>query len=146
MEQREPPITAANDKGQIDSCVLELSEAEAEVRRAAFRSIRTGGAPDALELARVTGLDAATVEGAVGSLVRKGQAVVDTASRVVGSAGLSRVPARHQLRLGDDELHTWCAIDAIGIPAALGVDAVASTACPTCSRSIELEFRKAGVR
>ncbi len=36
---------------------------------------------------------------------------------------------------------TWCAVDAIGIPAAPGIDALAITACPACGRSIEVEFR-----
>jgi hypothetical protein len=118
-----------------------LTDAEAAVRRAAFRAIRGGAAPDAAALAGTTGLDERTVEAAVASLTRKGQAVVDPAGRVVGSAGLSLAPARHRLRLGDRELHTWCAIDAVGIPAALGAHAVAATACPTCGRAIQVELR-----
>ncbi|MGH9010474.1 MAG: organomercurial lyase, partial [Acidimicrobiia bacterium] len=30
----------------------------------------------------------------------------------------------------------WCALDAIGIPAALGIDARAMTTCPTCDREL----------
>ncbi|MGH2655498.1 MAG: organomercurial lyase [Actinomycetota bacterium] len=140
MEQQQLPVSPG--RGPIDPEALGLTEAEAEVRRAAFRSIRRGQPPDASELAEATGLDVEAVREAVGSLVQGGQAVVDAAGRVVGSAGLSLVPARHRLRLGGDEFHTWCAIDAIGIPAALGVDAVARTACPTCGCPIEVEFRE----
>ncbi len=142
MDQRELPVAAGAEKGPIDPEVARLTEAEAEVRRAAFRSIRRGGAPDAAELVEARALDARTVEEALGSLVRGGHAVVDPAGRIVGSAGLSVVPSPHRLRLEDGEFHTWCAIDAIGIPAALGVDAFATTACPACGRSIEVEFRQ----
>lgn len=143
MEKRGLPVTVhTTTGGPIDPGASRLSQTEAEVRRAAFRSIRGGWAPDATELARATGLDPSTVRDVVGSLVRKGQAVVDRDARVVGSAGLSLVPARHRLRLGRDEFHTWCAIDAVGIPAALGADAVARTACPACGQAIEVEFRE----
>lgn len=119
-----------------------LTETQAQVRRAAFRSIGQGRAATPSELAEAIGLDVPTVEDAVGALVGRGQAVVDGAGRVVGSGGLSLVPARHRLLLGETRFHTWCAIDAIGIPSALGADAVASTTCPTCGRSIEVTFRQ----
>lgn len=140
MEKRGLPVTVGTDQGPIDPGAVGLTRTEVEVRRAAFRSIKRGRAPDASDLAEATGLDVEAVEVAVGSLAQKGQAVVDPERRVVGSAGLSLVPARHRLRLGQDEFQTWCAIDAIGIPAALGVDALAGTACPTCGRSIGIDF------
>jgi alkylmercury lyase len=142
MEQRRLPLAADTDTAPVDPGAAGLTDAEAAVRRAAFRSIRRGVAADASELAERTGLDGRTVQEAVRSLARKGEAVVDAAGRVVGSAGLSLVPARHKLRLAEGEFHTWCAIDAVGIPAALGADALASTACPTCGRPIELELQE----
>jgi hypothetical protein len=138
MERQELPVAA--EGSWIDPEISSLTDAEAEVRRAAFRSIRKGRAPDAWDLAEATGLGVDAVKRTVGSLVRTGRAVVND-GRVVGSAGLSLVPARHRLRLGEDEFHTWCAIDAVGIPAALGAHAVSRTACPACGRPIEVEFR-----
>ncbi|MGH2546679.1 MAG: alkylmercury lyase family protein [Actinomycetota bacterium] len=90
----------------------------------------------------MTGIEPEAVKKAVDALVRKGEAVADGAGTVVASAGLSLAPTRHRLRLGQHEFHTWCAIDAIGIPAALREDAVATTGCPTCGRPIEIEFRE----
>jgi hypothetical protein len=142
MRQREGPVVRGFNKCPIDPGVAGLTETETQVRRAAFRSIGQGRAATASELAAATGLDVGTVEEAVLSLVGKGQAVADGAGHVVGSAGLSLVPARHRLLLGEAQFHTWCAIDAIGIPAALGADAAASTTCPTCGRSIEVAFRE----
>lgn len=142
MEQHERLVARGLDVCPVDPGASELTETETEVRRAAFGSIRQGRASTGPELAWATGLDLGAVEDAVSSLAGKGQAVVDGEGRVVASAGLSLVPARHRLQLGEARFHTWCAIDAIGIPAALGADAVARTTCPTCGRSIELAFRQ----
>ncbi len=141
MEQRELPVTASTGAGAIDPGTVGLTQTEAEVRRAAFGSIRRGHAPSASDLAETSGLALESVVEAVASLERKGQAAVDPSGRVVGSAGLSLVPARHHLTLGEDEFHTWCAIDAVGIPAALQADALSRTACATCGRPIEVQFR-----
>ena len=46
--------------------------------------------------------------------------------------GLCRRPTQHQIEHHTGVVHTWCALDAIGIPAALGIDACARTRCPTC--------------
>ena len=141
MEKRELSL-ADSDRWLSDPGAVGLSDTEVQVRRAAFMSIRKGHAPDASELAATTGRELEAVKEAVDSLVRKGEAVADGAGSVVASAGLSLAPTRHRLRLGHDEFHTWCAIDAIGIPAAFGEDAVATTACPACGRPIEVEFRE----
>lgn len=142
MEPRDLNVTTRINVGPIDPGTAGLTESEAAVRRAAFQSIRSRRAPDASELAAATGIRLEAVKDAVDSLVRRGEAVTDGANRVVASAGLSLVPAGHRLSLGEDDFHTWCAIDAIGIPAAFGADAVTTTACPTCGRPIEVVFRK----
>src|SRR5207245_4582469 len=36
---------------------------------------------------------------------------------------------------------TWCAIDALGIPAGLGEDAVAETTCQLCATRVRVEFK-----
>ncbi|HXF36971.1 MAG TPA: organomercurial lyase [Actinomycetota bacterium] len=151
-EDRGVPV-AGGGGGPIDPEAGALSPAEAEACRAAFRSILRGRAPGPAELARATGLPERTVREAVAGLARSGRAVVDAAGRVVGSAGLSLVPSPHRLLLGGEAFHTWCAVDAVGIPAALRADAVgipaalradavARTACPTCGRAIEVRFRE----
>ena len=53
----------------------------------------------------------------------------DTAGRVVGIAGLTLEPTKHRLVLDGQGLYTWCAIDAVGIPAALSLDAQVTTSC-----------------
>jgi alkylmercury lyase len=46
--------------------------------------------------------------------------------------GLTRRSTRHRIEHDGGIVNTWCALDAIGIPAALAIDARALTQCPTC--------------
>lgn len=116
-------------------------DAAATVRRAAFRALLEGEAVGREELAALTGLGTEAVGRALEDLAARGRVAIDAQGAVVASAGLSVVPSRHRLRLNGAEFHTWCAIDAIGIPAALGSDALAETACAHCGREMRVEIR-----
>jgi len=74
------------------------------------------------------GVDAETVE----ALVQQGRLEVDARRRLVAIHGLSARPTLHRIEHEEGVVHTWCAYDAVGIPAALGLDGRAVTACPTC--------------
>ena len=76
------------------------------------------------------------VEAALADLVGAGTITRDPAGPVVAAGGLSVVPARHRLQLDGQQFWTWCAFDGIGIPAALNVDALVETRCPTCGRAL----------
>lgn len=115
------------------------------IRREAFRSIRRGEAADPAGLAERTGLRVNEVERALDVLSATEAIRRDETGRVVASAGLSVSETRHRLLLSGTELFTWCAIDALGIPAALGEDALATTSCPHCGRAVEIEIRKGRV-
>jgi alkylmercury lyase len=75
---------------------------------------------------------------ALAELVGQGRAEVDDAGRVVGVHGLTLRPTRHCFITGGDAHHTWCAFDAVGIPAALALDAEVRTTCRTCDGLIRL--------
>lgn len=95
------------------------------------------------ELAEATGLDVEATQAAVAALAEAGWLdVVD--GRVSGSAGLSLDIGPQRLRLGDASFRTWCAYDALGIAAALAVEAWLETTCGHCGAPIALTFR-AGV-
>ena len=82
------------------------------------------------------GADPATVD----VLQRQGRIVVDPDDFLLGIHGLSAPPTPHHIAHRHGLIHTWCAFDAIGIPAALGLDAQAATACPTCGRQLQVTF------
>lgn len=65
-------------------------------------------------------------------LAAHGRAEVDHEGRLVGVHGLTMRPTRHRFTDAGHEHHTWCAVDSIGIPAALDVENVAHTDCPGC--------------
>ena len=110
----------------------------ATVRQAAFARLRTGTAVSMAQLAADTGLPSVRVDAALAALVAIGTATFDEQLCVVAAGGLSLAPTAHQLHLDGVDLWTWCAFDAIGIPAALGVDAtvhtLAAATAPTRAR------------
>jgi alkylmercury lyase len=81
--------------------------------------------------------DAATVE----AFVQGGRLELDDQGVVVGVHGLTARPTAHRIEHAGGEVHTWCALDAIGIPAALALDAVAVTACPACGAVLQVPLR-----
>src|SRR5438270_4516032 len=71
-------------------------------------------------------------------MVKRGRAEVDEGGWVVGVHGLTLRPTRHRFVHAGRTYRTWCAFDAIGIPAALAIDAEAQTTCPSCDRALEI--------
>ena len=81
------------------------------------------------------------VDALVDGLTERGWMVVEPDSgRVVGSWGLSLVPTDHRLRIRKRGLYTWCALDAVGIPAGLGEDASIASHCYHCGAPVNVEM------
>jgi hypothetical protein len=113
----------------------------AKLARAAFNAILNGEMVLVSELARATDASSDDVDGLIGRGL-----VIDDDGRVVAAHGLSLVPARqHRLSIRGRRFWTWCAIDAVGIPAGLGEDAEAETTCHWCGTPVRLEFKAGDV-
>lgn len=82
--------------------------------------------------------NAEEAEAVLRELAELGRCELDGDGRVVSAHGLTLLETRHRIVAGGVARHTWCGFDAVGIPAALGVDATAVTACPRCDRPIEV--------
>lgn len=95
-----------------------------------FWAIWRGASPSITELLNHEAADP------VSQLVDEGRIEIDGEGRLRGIHGLTLEATRHQIRRKEGHVHTWCALDAIGIPAALGIDAIASTSCPRCDREL----------
>lgn len=133
------PDTANPDAGRdpIVGLLDRLGGSATLVRRVAFTRLRATAAPvDVATLAAECDLTLHAVEVALDDLVGAGTITRSPDGRVVAAGGLSAVAARHRLRLDGQQFWTWCAFDGIGIPAALEVDAVVETRCPTCDRAL----------
>jgi len=106
------------------------------IARSAFNAILEGRALDRDELMNATGASLADVDQLIGRAL-----MVDDSNRVVAAHGLSLVPARqHRLTLRGRQFWTWCAIDAVGIPAGLEEDAIVETTCVQCGTEVHLEL------
>lgn len=113
----------------------------ARLRDLAFGALVYQPAPvETDRLATLCGTDPTSVQKSLDALATAGQIDRDESGRVVGSAGLTISDGPHALLLGDHRYRTWCAFDAIGIPAALGWDAEIETACAVCGRTISVKM------
>lgn len=121
----------------------DLDDASLKAAVAGFAALWRGHpvAPEALLPGR--GDEAAE---AVDRLAEQGRAEIDGRGRLVGIHGLTLGVSRHSFIHRGVTRHTWCAFDSIGIPAALRVDAVAHTDCPTCGSALVVEVRDGSVR
>jgi alkylmercury lyase len=118
------------------------SDDASAVRRAAFARLRGGAAVTSSELAADTRLSARAIEAALAELVASGWANVNESGHVVAVGGLSVQPAAHELFMDGLDFWTWCAFDAVGIPAALRVDAIAGTHCGQCAEPIGIAISR----
>jgi alkylmercury lyase len=110
------------------------------VIRSAFEARRSGVHPTIEHLANSSGLAPNKVGEIVGSFVQTGRADTDGDGRVTGFVGLTTEATRHRITLDGTSLFTWCAFDAVGIPAALQVDAAVHTTCGYCQGLIEVDI------
>jgi len=92
-------------------------------------------------LAGLVGTDEDRVEATLEALAREGRIDRDAHGRVLGSAGLTLAAGPHTLEIDGHAFTTWCAFDALGIPAALAVNARVETACAVCGRPITVDLR-----
>ncbi len=145
-QQRRAAETMGDVRGREDCCeptaiFLEGGdELAVQLRELAFALVLNNRAPiDAKDLSSLIGGDPARTERALEALAREGHIDRDAQGAVLGSAGLTLGSAPHGLQIGGHPFRTWCAFDAIGIPAALAADAGVQTSCAVCGRPIAID-------
>jgi alkylmercury lyase len=111
------------------------------VRTAGFRHLLATGAPVAVDtLASTLGCPADRLAVALDELDGAGRIRRNEGGRVVGSAGLSVIPDRHQIELDRRKFWTWCAYDILGIFGATRSTGIAWSRSPATGAMIELHF------
>ena len=123
------------DDADIDGPV---AEAGRRLAIAGFHALWSGCT---LTLAELTGSDTAAIE-AADHLRARGRIELSTGGQVIAIHGLTRRPTRHRIEHDGGLVNTWCALDAIGIPAAMAIDARALTQCPTCGRELSVTLER----
>ncbi len=111
---------------------------ELALQAAGFAALRSGEVLTASELGFRAHLEGGRAEAASERLLGRGALLVTDDGRIDGIAGLTLRPTRHELTIDATATHTWCAFDSVGIPAAIGADAIAVTSCGHCSDRIEV--------
>lgn len=112
---------------------------ERALTRAAFHRLLTGQATGLAVLSAALGLPDATMAETVRSMVVQGLATAD-GERVTGVGGLSVVAAPHALTWNGRSYWTWCALDAIGIAAAIGGTVVVHSRTEPAGEAVQLTF------
>jgi Alkylmercury lyase/DprA winged helix domain len=116
------------------------SDSEAVIRRIAFGLLITQSEPiDVDQLSAATGIKSDRLSVLLDELDSAGRIRRDESGHVVGSAGLSVVPDRHEIEIGGQKFWTWCAYDILGIFGALGASGRAVSPSPG-GPVIELQF------
>jgi len=114
---------------------------EQRVRIAAFQAIYRGETPSVPELAEQLGVAVEEAQSALDQLVGRGLATADEHGRLTGSHGLTLSPTDHRLIFALGVRYVWCAIDAVGIPAALQADANVASHCFYCSEPVTVTIQ-----
>ena len=117
-----------------------LTSVEKAIRSAAFRIIREGRRAEADDIAQHIGLESGEAAERIADLAARGYLELDSEGRVVGSRGLSLLPKWCALDWNGLRYYTWCAADAIGIPAVLGGEARVETGCRICGTDVTVRI------
>lgn len=117
-----------------------LDPVETELRRVGFQVILAGRSVSAPELAAGLGLPVEEVCEHLARMAATGLVELDERGAVIGCWGLSTRPTIHRLQIHDRQFYTWCAIDAVGIPAVLKADARIDSRCAGCGRTLQIDL------
>ncbi|MCP3822635.1 alkylmercury lyase family protein [Streptomyces sp. A3M-1-3] len=97
----------------------------------------TGRAPERADLEETARSYGRSADEVLDELAAEDFLTLDADGRIRAAYPFSAVPTAHQVRLADGtRVWSMCAVDALGIPAMLGTDAVISSADPVTGESI----------
>ena len=126
---------------EIERFFASFSPEEVSVSRYAFQALLGGEPAKLAELPAVLRLVPAAVSSAVSRLVERGVLVVEPETgRILGVRGLSLTETGHRLSLTGRHFYAFCAVDAVGIPAALRADARVESHCHHCRAPLAIEL------
>jgi alkylmercury lyase len=113
----------------------------AAIRSAGFNLLLDTGTPVTVDdLIAATDVPADRVAEILESVGARGRVEFDNTGRLIGIAGLSLTPSRHQLTIDGNTRWTWCALDAVGILGALKASATVRSTDPHTGEAIEVAF------
>ncbi len=134
------------DIGGLQAFLDQLPEQERRIRHIGFTRLIQGKICDSSILKAELGLTDEELQHLIATMEKRGTLQWNhTQDRLVGTGGLSIKPTPHSVSLKDLDLHAWCAADAVGIPAALDLDATIHSSCHTCGRTIQIVLTQGSI-
>ncbi len=139
-----PESVASTDDGTAAFDEVRSEEIPADVaaiRSAGFKLLLDTGNPvtidDLIDAADIAAERVAEIFDEVGA---RGRVEFDDEDRLIGLAGLTLTPSRHQLTIDGSVRWTWCALDAVGILGALQATGTVKSTDPQTGDKIEIGF------
>lgn len=118
-----------------------ISEEAHRIRRVGFTLLYETCQPIPIaELADKAGYTPSQVEEILGGPELAGRSKRDRTGNLAGIAGLSVEPTPHAIQLDGKTLWTWCALDAVGILAALEATATIHSKTPADASLLDIRF------
>ena len=135
-------VSANAESGALEEIQSQDTPADvAAIRAAAFKHLLDTGTPVTVsDLIAATGVPTARANEIFESVRARGRVEFDDQGRLIGIAGLSLTPSRHELTIGDNTRWTWCALDAVGILGALEATGNVRSTDPQTGEPIEIAF------
>jgi alkylmercury lyase len=117
----------------------EIAPEIAALRSTGFELLLDEGRPiEITEWAEAAGLDEPTITDALSR--HSGRVELDDQGRLLGIAGLTIEPNRHELEIEGQKRWTWCALDSIGIMGALSATGIVRSRDPKTGDAVEIPF------
>ena len=104
----------------------------------AARLLARGRPVTAEEIAVSSGLSLSQTREEVSGLASFGLALLDADGLLEGAIGLSLTQTLHRFQVHEQALYTWCALDALFLPAVLDRTATVVSTCPMSGEPVKL--------
>ena len=135
-----PSTSSSEALDQLEASTSPSDEL-ALLRSSGFRLLLREGRPiERGEWSAAAGLEPEALNGMLASSRVKGRVQLDDHGRLLGIAGLTVEPSRHQLTIGDEIRWTWCALDAVGILGALEATGSIHSTDPGTGDPVDIDF------
>lgn len=117
------------------------NEVETDILAAAFRTLLRFGNPVKMQaLAREVGQEMDDIITHTKILQHRGHIQLDNEGAIVGAAGLSSIPTKHELSIDGMRLWAWCAFDVLGIFGSLQASGMVRSIDASTNDSLVLSF------
>lgn len=147
MTHAEPGAQGALAQRWLACAAQQRHTVEHRLTCLAFEAIVAGRPLSLADAQAALGVTPEDVREFIEHMARQGRLTLDERGEaIVAAGGLSLIPSRHRLLLNGRQLYTWCALDAVGIPAGLRANARVESRCTACGAPIWLEIEAGELR